>query len=342
LAVLSEDMENIKANPKKASTAQGVPRDSIIKRQGPDAETVTKRTHDEAIAELREEMQMLQGKVEHAAIKAGYLAIAASECAHEEKACLYARLQVEEFALKSKLSSRTDSIAPGMPGGSPMMTGPGPDTGMGPLDVTLGAAPLEDRRGSFADDLLGGATSSSTVANAAASPLGTATGPAVMGGLSIAPSPMSQAVTASNDPFLTPQSMGAAMPAAPPTMLAPPSSPGGAASSAMQALAASPQAPYEFTINIDRSKSQDTPLGAAVDGSDNKTLVIEEVRAGLLQEWNNNNPTQVVEPGDRIVAVNGQRGHSRVLAEALIAPRLLVLTIYRPRGGSSGVAMPPY
>lgn len=280
---------------------------------------------------------MLQGKVEHAAKKA-----------HEETACLIARLQLEEIGLQSKLSN---PMASGMRAGSlpldPLMSSSGTESQLRLLDGTMGLqppiparalpAPLEGRRRSFDDDLFGGTMLSTRTTHAVAPRLETATGPAIMAGLAAAPtatpSCMTQVFNASNDPFLTSKSMGTTMTSAQPTILAPPSpSSGGAASPATQTPRVPPQVPDKFTISIDRSKFPDTPLGAAVDGSDSKTLVIEEVRAGLLQEWNKNNPTQMVKPGDRIVAVNDQQGHSRVLAEALTTPSPLVLTIYRPRG----------
>jgi len=58
-----------------------------------------------AMEEMREEMRAMQSKLEMSGIKAGYIAIAASEWGYAEKAVLYERLQQEENELNQKAKS---------------------------------------------------------------------------------------------------------------------------------------------------------------------------------------------------------------------------------------------
>jgi len=85
----------------------------------------------------------------------------------------------------------------------------------------------------------------------------------------------------------------------------------------------------EITFFIELDKESGKPVGAAVDGKDGQSLRVEYIRAGLLQDWNNDHPDKIVRAGDRIVEVNGQAGHSKTIAEALTCRAKLVLKIAR-------------
>lgn len=63
-----------------------------------------------AMEEMREEMRAMQSKLEMSGIKAGYIAIAASEWGYAEKAVLYERLQQEENELNQKAKSLNEEI----------------------------------------------------------------------------------------------------------------------------------------------------------------------------------------------------------------------------------------
>jgi len=74
-------------------------------------------------------------------------------------------------------------------------------------------------------------------------------------------------------------------------------------------------------------------LGLAVDHSDGRTLLIQELSAdGLLAEWNTScDPAEQIHPGDRIVCVNGRSGDSRGLLEEM-SSELLEFTLQRDDG----------
>lgn len=61
----------------------------------------------------------------------------------------------------------------------------------------------------------------------------------------------------------------------------------------------------EYTITLDKTSGE--RLGINVDNLDGMTLLIESVNAGLVQNWNRQNPDKEVRPGDRVVEVNGIR-----------------------------------
>jgi len=74
--------------------------------------------------------------------------------------------------------------------------------------------------------------------------------------------------------------------------------------------------PTAFRLSVAKGSSIDS-IGAAVDATDGKTLLIAGVRqSGLLGEWNKEHWQKPVRKNDRIIEVNGIRGD---------APRLLDL-----------------
>jgi len=96
--------------------------------------------------------------------------------------------------------------------------------------------------------------------------------------------------------------------------------------------------PFDFEIILDRAKNK--ALGVTIDGDHDRgrSLLVETVKEGLVQDWNETClPDQVVQPGDVIVAVNGEQGDSaRLLAEAG-ARRQLRMRVRRA-GGPGGLA----
>lgn len=91
--------------------------------------------------------------------------------------------------------------------------------------------------------------------------------------------------------------------------------------------------PFDFEISLDRSNNK--ALGVKIDGDHDRgrSLLVETVKEGLVQDWNEScPPDKVVQPGDVIVAVNGEQGDSaRLLAEAG-ARRQLRLRVRRAAG----------
>jgi len=85
-----------------------------------------------------------------------------------------------------------------------------------------------------------------------------------------------------------------------------------------------------IAINVDSRRSLGIGIPRRQTGS---SLAITQVRKGPVEDWNAENPWQKVQVGDRIVAVNGQRGKASDLARSLKAamkiPRMQ-LTITRP------------
>lgn len=74
-----------------------------------------KQAMDKMKVWLQEEMQALRLEMEMACVKAGYLAVAATECEYDEKTQLFSRLQDKEKALKdssAKLATRMDGAWP--------------------------------------------------------------------------------------------------------------------------------------------------------------------------------------------------------------------------------------
>lgn len=70
---------------------------------------------------------------------------------------------------------------------------------------------------------------------------------------------------------------------------------------------------HEFTVLVDMTRQ--TTLGVDVDWSDGKTLYINSVQPGAIQDWNLVHPIyQQVSSGDRIVAVNGYADDPEAMA----------------------------
>jgi len=71
-----------------------------------------------------------------------------------------------------------------------------------------------------------------------------------------------------------------------------------------------------FSIALRRERKGVT-LGLNVDGTDGRSLLINKVSEGLVNDWNMLNPDKVVRAGDRVVSVNGCAGSAIKLTEML-------------------------
>lgn len=92
----------------------------------------------------------------------------------------------------------------------------------------------------------------------------------------------------------------------------------------------------EYSITLDKTAGSN--LGAQVNPSDGRTLLIEAVLGGLFKDWNVANPRLQVVKGDRIVEVNGILGDSTQLLEECKQCKVLQVRLQReaPERGPAG------
>eukprot|EP00421_Protoceratium_reticulatum_P003738 CAMPEP_0168362502 /NCGR_PEP_ID=MMETSP0228-20121227/3211_1 /TAXON_ID=133427 /ORGANISM="Protoceratium reticulatum, Strain CCCM 535 (=CCMP 1889)" /LENGTH=1637 /DNA_ID=CAMNT_0008375205 /DNA_START=24 /DNA_END=4937 /DNA_ORIENTATION=+ len=102
---------------------------------------------------------------------------------------------------------------------------------------------------------------------------------------------------------------------------------GACAGGGWPALQGRTSAKGEFSITLDRTAGSN--LGAQVNPSDGKALLIESVLGGLLKDWNAANPRDQVCKGDSIVEVNGIRGSSVQLLEECKQRKILQVRLRR-------------
>merc|ERR1719199_2055997 len=92
----------------------------------------------------------------------------------------------------------------------------------------------------------------------------------------------------------------------------------------------------EFTVRLQRQPN--IKLGLRLDGKDGQSLLVEKVNVGLVKAWNDANPSLAIQPGDRIVSVNGVRGEPQLLIEQTAEEKSPVITLTvvpgRPRSNA--------
>lgn len=88
-----------------------------------------------------------------------------------------------------------------------------------------------------------------------------------------------------------------------------------------------PSTTSEFTISI--WKPQGSELGLDVDCTQTGCLKVLSVRPGIINDWNKNQASWAVEPGDSIVEVNGKGGCGQELLERLRKESRLEVTVQR-------------
>lgn len=72
----------------------------------------------------------------------------------------------------------------------------------------------------------------------------------------------------------------------------------------------------EFLVTL-RKTPQNSRLGVAVDASNPVFMTVDKVHldVGMMCEWNAANPDQLVQVGDRIIAVNGYSGSTAEMTQ---------------------------
>lgn len=84
-----------------------------------------------------------------------------------------------------------------------------------------------------------------------------------------------------------------------------------------------------FTASID--KKTHGKLGVGLDFlQEGNSLLVTEVRPGPIQDWNTENPDRQVKANDKIVAVNGITGTSKMLMDAVKSSPNIDIVIARP------------
>eukprot|EP00746_Dinoflagellata_sp_MGD_P086194 gnl/MRDRNA2_/MRDRNA2_34097_c0_seq2.p1 gnl/MRDRNA2_/MRDRNA2_34097_c0~~gnl/MRDRNA2_/MRDRNA2_34097_c0_seq2.p1 ORF type:complete len:631 (+),score=137.31 gnl/MRDRNA2_/MRDRNA2_34097_c0_seq2:142-2034(+) len=72
-----------------------------------------------------------------------------------------------------------------------------------------------------------------------------------------------------------------------------------------------------WSIEVVIDMSTNPRLGVEANGDDGRTLVIKGIREGAIQTWNSTcRPSQLVQPGDRILSANGISGDSAKIIQA--------------------------
>jgi len=72
-------------------------------------------------------------------------------------------------------------------------------------------------------------------------------------------------------------------------------------------------APGVHSVALDKTSGM--KLGIDISQHDGRTLLVTEIREGLVKEWNRENPCHQIRPGDRILKVNSCQNSSKRLLE---------------------------
>jgi len=86
----------------------------------------------------------------------------------------------------------------------------------------------------------------------------------------------------------------------------------------------------EWTVQLDKSGRAAT-LGMDLEYlAIGRSLLIQEMKAGLATDWNKANPSQAMQAGDRIVCVNSLRGTAEKMLQSCLSDTKLDLVVIRP------------
>lgn len=92
--------------------------------------------------------------------------------------------------------------------------------------------------------------------------------------------------------------------------------------------------PMEFEIHLNRNERADeggakAKIGLDIVHSAMESLLVKRVKEGMVKDWNDKNPESEVIPGDRLVAINKERGDSQRLLDIVGGQDELDILIYR-------------
>lgn len=87
------------------------------------------------------------------------------------------------------------------------------------------------------------------------------------------------------------------------------------------------RAPAQEEILVTVSRPLFQGLGVVTDKGDGETLCVREIKSGVIADWNEKNPDQLVEDGDRIAAVNDASGSVDALVEEIKHSEVLHLQV---------------
>jgi len=82
----------------------------------------------------------------------------------------------------------------------------------------------------------------------------------------------------------------------------------------------------EFIIVVDKIYGPDLGIDALF--GDSRGILVQAVKSGLISDWNASNPHREVRQGDRIMEVNGIRGHSQKMVEEIKDGQILHMSIF--------------
>lgn len=88
--------------------------------------------------------------------------------------------------------------------------------------------------------------------------------------------------------------------------------------------------PVEFSLPVCKNECLSVGCDLHFDTRIGTTLVIQAINEGLIKAWNASNPSKAVLEGDRIAAVNGQRGTAEQLLDRIRISDELNFVLQRP------------
>merc|ERR1712217_195222 len=87
--------------------------------------------------------------------------------------------------------------------------------------------------------------------------------------------------------------------------------------------------PLSYSVTLEKGTVR--MLGLDIDYlATGRSLLIRDIKDGLVQRWNTANPTKEIKRGDRIVGVNGIRDKAETLMDHCADTDKLVLDMVRP------------
>merc|ERR1719491_1245148 len=96
-----------------------------------------------------------------------------------------------------------------------------------------------------------------------------------------------------------------------------------------------------MTFNVDLAKEEGVSLGAALKNVEGRVVIVAISASGILHRWNEQNPSNQIHPGDKVVAVNGCEGAYWDTVPKLWQVGKMLLTIQRDLGKDYQVCRTP-